>query len=127
MRRTGQSMSEESLRELQNRLQQFATDRDWDQFHNPKNLIMALTGELGELAEIFQWLTAEQATTIMEDSLKAEHVREELADVFGYVLRLASILDVDLQAALLSKITSNEVKYPIAKSRGSAAKYTELA
>ena len=120
-------MPEESLRELQNRLQQFATDRDWDQFHNPKNLVMALTGEVGELAEIFQWLTAEQATAIMEDSLKAEHVREELADVFGYVLRLASILDVDLQAALLSKITSNEVKYPVSKSRGNAAKYTELA
>ena len=110
----------------QARLQAFAGERDWGQFYNPKNLIMALMGEVGELAEMFQWLTAEQASDVMGDAVKAEHVKEELADEFGYVLRLADILDVDIEQALLSKIASNADKYPVEKSKGNASKHTEL-
>ena len=75
-------------------LRQFAHDRDWDQFHTPKNLAMALSGEVGELLAIFQWLTPEESTAIMGTG-KAQHVRDELADVLIYTLRLADVLDVD--------------------------------
>ena len=119
-------MPETEIAELQTMLQQFATDRDWDQFHSPKNLIMALMGEIGELAEIFQWLSPDQEQVLMDDGAKAEHVREELADVFGYVLRLADVLGIDAAAALKQKLDMNNEKYPIAKARGNAKKYTEL-
>jgi len=119
-------MTDQGVTKLQLQLQAFASERDWEQFHTPKNLIMALMGEVGELAEIFQWLTADQAAEVMGDAVKADHVREELADVFGYILRLADVLGVDLEKALLAKITSNDAKYPIEKSRGNAKKYTEL-
>ena len=112
--------------DLQHALREFARERDWDQFHNPKNLAMALCGEIGELADLFQWLTPAQSAAIMGDPRRAHQVREELADVFGYVLRMADVLDVDLDSALRDKIDSNAVKYPVDKSRGRATKYTEL-
>ena len=73
-------------------------------FHNPKNLVMALSGEVGELTEIFQWLTPAEAAAVMDEPKEAAHVREELADVFAYLLRLSDLLDVDLTSALESKI-----------------------
>jgi NTP pyrophosphatase (non-canonical NTP hydrolase) len=116
-----------TIESLQTDLRQFADDRDWRQFHEPKNLILALVGEVGELAELFQWLTPDQARMSMDDPVKATRVREEIADVFGYVLRLADVLGVDLESALREKMHVNDLKYPVDKSRGNAAKYTELS
>lgn len=110
--------------ELQTRLKNFAVARDWEQFHTPKNLVMALSGEVGELTEIFQWLTAEESSSIMDTPESAARVREELADVYAYLLQLANQLGVNLNDALNDKIAVNEAKYPADRVRGSAAKYT---
>lgn len=112
--------------EVQKLLARFAEDRDWGQFHNPKNLVMALSGEVGELAEIFQWLTADESAAITLRPEGRRRVDEELADVFLYLVRLADVLDVDLFDAAVRKIELNARKYPVEKSRGSAAKYTDL-
>jgi NTP pyrophosphatase (non-canonical NTP hydrolase) len=114
------------LKELQRQLRAFAEERDWDQFHNPKNLVMALAGESGELLEIFQWMTPEQAARVAEDARKFRAVQDEMADVFIYLARLADKLGVDLEAAVTHKIAHNAAKYPVAKSRGNCRKYTEL-
>lgn len=110
-------------KKLQRKLAQFATDRDWDQFHNPKNLAIALSVECSELLEEFQWLTEEEAAQVMSSTDQAERVREEIADVTAYLLLLAGKLDIDLQEALLSKIEKNALKYPADKFRGIAKKY----
>ncbi|MER5866124.1 nucleotide pyrophosphohydrolase [Kitasatospora sp. NPDC002040] len=115
-----------TIRGLQQELAEFAAERDWQQFHTPKNLAMALAGESGELMEIFQWLTPEQSAGIMADQAQAPRVREELADVFAYLLRLADVLDVDLEQALAEKIAVNGAKYPVYLARGRADKYTQL-
>ena len=106
------------LMELRDRLRAFAAERDWDQFHTPKNLASALAVEAGELLEHFQWLTEQQSCELASE-VKAK-VSEELADVLGYVIRLADKLDVDLIDATRRKIEGNAVKYPIDKARGSA-------
>jgi dCTP diphosphatase len=111
---------------LEAALQQFADARDWQQFHSPKNLAMALTGEVGELVELFQWLTEEQSRSVASDPKTAQAVRDELADVFLYTVRLASVLNVDLNAAVTDKLKANAAKYPVEKSHGSSLKYTEL-
>lgn len=100
---------------LEAALQEFSRQRDWDQFHTPRNLILALTGEVGELAEIFQWLTDAQAEQIMHTD-KAEHVRQEVSDVLLYLMRLVMVLGIDINAAVTSKIALNAVKYPPTKS-----------
>lgn len=110
---------------LRQRLRSFAHERDWEQFHTPKNLAMALAGEAGELLEIFQWLTSDESQKVMKDGRRAQQVRDELADVLNYLIRLADVVEVDLEQALLDKIESNEEKYPVDKAKGSAAKYTE--
>ena len=115
-----------SIEILQQRLRDFAVARDWVQFHDPKNLAMAMTGEVGELVELFQWLTPDQSRAIMQDAKNGPRVREELADVFGYLLRLADVLEVDLEQALTAKIEVNDRKYPVEKARGIATKYTDL-
>ena len=115
-----------TITELQDTLRAFAHERDWEKFHTPKNLAMALTGEVGELVELFQWLTPQESEAIMGDPRRAQQVRNELADVFGYVLRLADVLGVDLSDALRDKIDTNGAKYPVQKSRGNALKYNEL-
>jgi len=112
------------LAALQARLRTFAEDRNWVQFHSPKNLVMALAGEAGELLELFQWLTEEQSRQIAHSNPDMQRVREELADVLIYVLRLADTLGVDLESALHDKIALNERKYPIEVSRGNAIKYS---
>lgn len=106
------------------RLHEFVRARDWEQFQTPKNLIMALTGELGELAEHFQWLSCEQSDSLDEDTRTA--VREELADVQIYLLLLADRTGVDLLHAVEDKINKNQEKYPVNRARGNARKYTEL-
>jgi dCTP diphosphatase len=113
----------EALRALQQRLAAFAAARDWQQFHSPKNLAMALSVEASELVEEFQWLTEEQSKSL--DTERRERVRLELADVFIYLLRLADRLDVDLLRAADDKIAQNERKYPAERVRGDARKYTE--
>ena len=115
------------LADLQRRLRAFADERDWNRFHTPKNLAMALAGEVGELLEIFQWLTPEQSNNVMSDARTVEHVRHELADVLSYLLRLADVLEVDLAAALVEKMRVNEAKYPVEEARGRADKYDRLA
>jgi dCTP diphosphatase len=105
-------------------LRQFAADRDWDQFHSPKNLASALAVEAAELLEPFQWLTEEQSRTL---TLKqAADVRKEIADVFIYLVRLADKLDVDLVAAAWEKVAENASKYPVSKSMGTSRKYTDF-
>ena len=98
-------------RPLEARLAEFARERDWDRFHTPRNILLALTGEVGELAEIFQWLDDGQAEAIMQTA-KAEHVRQEIADVLLYLVRLAMVLEIDLDAAVREKIRLNALKYP---------------
>ncbi|KWW99816.1 nucleotide pyrophosphohydrolase [Carbonactinospora thermoautotrophica] len=115
-------MDAPDIAELQRRLREFADARDWHQFHTPKNLVMALSGEAGELTEIFQWLTPEQSATVMADPGMAARVRDEAADVFAYLLRLADVLGIDLAAALADKIRRNEERYPVERSRGRADK-----
>ena len=119
-------MNDPEMTRLTQKLRDFADERDWNQFHDPKNLSMALVVEAGELVEIFQWLTSEQATSIMGDPKKAGAVKEELADVYGYLLRLADILGVSLNEALESKIEVNTEKYPVEQARGNATRYDEL-
>jgi NTP pyrophosphatase (non-canonical NTP hydrolase) len=115
-----------TIADLQGQLRSFVAERDWEQFHSPKNLVMALTAEVGELTEIFQWLTPKQSLDVMSDPTAATHVADELADVMAYLLRLADVLQVDLVEALRSKITKNAVKYPTELAHGTAAKYTDL-
>lgn len=114
-----------TIEELQHRLRAFADERDWHQFHTPKNLAMALSVEAGELLELFQWLTPEQSAQVT-DSATGTEVRHELADVLAYVIRLADVLDIDLLEALDEKITLNASKYPVELARGNARKYDQL-
>lgn len=96
---------------LQETLAEFARQRDWDRFHTPRNILLALTGEVGELAEIFQWMTDAEAEAVMQGD-QAEHVRQEVADVLLYLVRLAMVLEIDLDAAVRNKIAMNARKYP---------------
>jgi len=112
------------LSQLRDALRQFAAERDWDQFHSPKNLASALAVEAAELLERFQWLTEDQSRKLGPDDLA--RVREEMADVLNYLVRLADKLDVDLLEAARAKILVNAAKYPVDKARGSAKKYREL-
>jgi NTP pyrophosphatase (non-canonical NTP hydrolase) len=108
---------------LARRLEQFANARDWAQFHTPKNLAMALAGEVGELVAEFQWLTPDQAASVMtEDAEAAARIRAELGDVTNYLVRLADVLGVDLFQAANAKIDANEKRYPADTFRGSARK-----
>ena len=107
-----------NIKEIQDKLARFAADRDWDQFHSPKNLVMALTSEVGELNELFQWLTEDQSKNVDKDEM-----RQEIADIFIYLLRLADKLDIDIEEAVREKIEINAKKYPIDLSKGNAIKY----
>jgi dCTP diphosphatase len=113
-----------TLDDLRDQLRQFASARDWDQFHSPKNLAMALAVEAAELVENFQWLTEEQSRNLPPEILRA--TREEIADVLLYLVRIADELGIDPLAAAEEKMIANEKKYPVDKARGSAKKYTEL-
>jgi len=112
-----------TLRELQDALKAFALARDWEQFHTPKNLSMALAGECAEVVEHFQWLTPEASESLSEEKRAA--VALELADVFIYTLRLAAVLDVDLLDATRRKMTINEERYPAERVRGDARRADE--
>ena len=113
--------SKDDLSVLRNHLRKFAEEREWDQFHSPKNLAIALSVEASELLEHFQWITEEQSK-----SIQLGEVRKEMGDVLLYLIRLADKLDVDLIEAAQSKLLENAEKYPVEKARGSSKKYTDL-
>ena len=113
-----------SLEETKQRLRDFSAARDWDQFHSPKNLAMALSVETAELVEHFQWLTEKQSAALPAGKLAA--VAQEIADVQIFLIRLADKLDIDLDKAVAAKLAVNEQKYPVEKARGNALKYTEF-
>ncbi|UTV87514.1 nucleotide pyrophosphohydrolase [Cobetia amphilecti] len=108
---------------LQFKLSEFSKDRDWEKFHSPKNLAMALSGEAGELLEIFQWMTEEQSKLATENNSCKQRISEELADVFIYALMLANKTGIDIEDAVERKISINNNKYPISSSKGNAVKY----
>jgi len=114
-----------NLSEIRESLAKFAEVRNWEQFHSPKNLSMGLAAEAAELLEIFQWLTEEQSKAIVKDEKEMALVREEIADVFIYLVRLADKLGVDIERAVLDKIELNEKKYPAHLSKGNATKYNK--
>jgi NTP pyrophosphatase (non-canonical NTP hydrolase) len=116
------TVADVTLEELAARLREFAAVRDWEQFHTPKNLAMALAGEVGELIAELQWLTPEETSQIMADPEAAARVRAELADVMLYLVRLADRLGVDLIRAAQAKLEQNERRYSVADYRGSARK-----
>lgn len=112
------------LDEISRRLERFALDRDWSQFHAPKNLAAALVVEAAELLEHFQWMPEDQSRHLAPAKLQA--VEAEVADVFLYLVQLANSLQIDLLAAAGRKIDQNARKYPVDRARGSSSKYTEL-
>jgi len=116
-------MAQDQMAVLKARLRQFAAVRDWEQFHSPKNLAMALVAEAGELAAHFQWLNEVQSAALQE--AKRQAVAQEMADVLIYLVRLADKLDVDLWQATAAKMNLNEQRYPADRVRGNAAKYDE--
>ncbi len=112
--------------ELKNRVLAFARVRDWEQFHAPKNLSMALATEAGELMEHFLWASPEQSRQIVADPVKRAKIAEELADVVIYALEFANITGLDVAAAIEAKMAANAQKYPVEKAKGRSDKYTEL-
>jgi len=113
----------DSIELLRDRLREFAKERDWDQFHTPKNLSMALIAEAAELVEHFQWVDG-RFSHLLDDKVRPS-VEEEIADIFIYLVRIADKLDIDLYSAAERKIVINATKYPADKVRGSARKYNE--
>ena len=110
------------LDKIKNDLRVFAKERNWEQFHNPKNLVMALSVESSELLEIFQWLTPEQSSQVMKDAELSSQVRDEVADIALYLSRLVDILDIDLAKVCEEKIQKNGKKYPISECYGNSSK-----
>ena len=114
----------DALTELRDAMRRFAAERDWDRFHTPKNLAMALSGEAGELIEHFQWLTAEESASL--PAPVREEVALEMADVLLYLVRLGDVLGIDLAEAARRKIAINAQRYPVVRVRGRAVKYDRL-
>ena len=112
----------DSLKDLRAKINAFVTERDWAQFHSPKNLAMAMIVEAAELVEHFQWDTIQESYDLSAD--KRQEVAHELADTFVYLLRLAEVTGIDLIQAANDKIALNAIKYPVDKAKGSNAKYT---
>lgn len=115
-----------TLATLKTKVLAFARERDWEQFHAPKNLSMALAAEAGELMEHFLWGTPEASRSQLRDRKLRGKVEEELADVVIYALEFANMTGIDLAAAIESKMAANAKKYPVEKARGRSVKYTEL-
>lgn len=116
-----------SIEELTGRLREFAAARDWERFHTPKNLAMALAGEAGELLAELQWLTPEESVVVMADPDAGARVRSEVADVTLYLLRLADALGIDLIEAAHAKLDESERRYDAATYRGTARKAPPLS
>lgn len=115
-----------TIAQLRTRLAEFVRERDWEQFHAPKNLSMALAAEAGELMEHFLWATPEESGARARDAAHRAKIAEELADVVIYALEFANATGIDVTSAVAAKIEANGRKYPVAKARGRSEKYTEL-
>jgi len=115
----------DSLDTLRRHIREFAEARAWERYHSPKNLVMALSVEAAELLEPFQWLTPEESGSLDPDKLEA--VRQEIADVLIYLIRLADVLEIDLLDAAADKLELNARKYPVEKAHGNALKSTEFS
>lgn len=109
---------------IQSRLKKFAEDRDWEQFHSPKNITMALSVEVAELVEIFQWSNSGGLDEINDPDIKVQ-IEKEIADIFNYLLKLTDMLNIDLEKAALNKIEENDAKYPVEKFKGISKKYSD--
>jgi dCTP diphosphatase len=120
------SDSATTVAQLKERVLAFARERDWEQFHAPKNLSMALAAEAAELMEHFLWATPQESRAVALDPAKRAKIAEELADVVIYALEFANATSLDLSAAIDAKVEANALKYPVEKARGRSAKYTEL-
>jgi NTP pyrophosphatase (non-canonical NTP hydrolase) len=118
--------SSTTLAEIKTRVLAFARERDWEQFHAPKNLSMALAAEAGELMEHFLWATSEASRTIAQDAAKRRKIEEELADVVIYALEFANMTGIDVAAVIETKMAANAAKYPVEKAKGRSEKYTDL-
>ena len=114
------------LKALQTTLREFAAEREWQPFHTPKNLAMALMVEAAELAEIFQWMTPEQSQAARGDLVLQEQVADEVADVLLYLVQLGNVLGIDPVAAAQAKLERNAQRYPVDKARGSRKKHDQL-
>ncbi|XP_073049367.1 uncharacterized protein [Primulina eburnea] len=115
-----------TLDDLKNKMANFAKERDWDQFHSPRNLLLALVGEVGELSEIFQWKGEVPRGLPDWQEKEKQHLGEELSDVLLYLVRLSDICGIDLGKAALRKLELNELKYPIQISKGSSQKHNQI-
>lgn len=118
--------AETRLEDLKQRVLAFARERDWGQFHSPKNLSMALAAEAAELMENFLWATTEDSRALATDPRKREAIEQELADIVIYALQFANQTGIDVAAAIAAKMEINARKYPVEKARGRSDKYTEL-
>ncbi len=113
------------VEKIKKMLAEFAEARDWEKFHSPKNLCMAIAGESGELLEIFQWMTEKESIQVKNQPELAEQVSHELADIILYIIRMADLLDIDLNASIQTKMAINNKKYPVERVKGSAKKYDQ--
>lgn len=112
------------IKAVQAALRQFSAERDWDVYHTPKNLAMALSVEASELVEIFQWLTDAEASSLLQSQTERVAVEDEVADILLYLLRFADIAAIDVGAAVARKMQKNAQKYPIALAKGNARKHS---
>lgn len=119
-------MNESTIKKLMEKVQAFCTERDWDQFHDPKDLAIGISTEANELLDIFRFKNEADMKEIMSAPEKREQVIDELSDVFFFVLRFAQMNGVDLEDGLIKKINKNANKYPVDKARGTNKKYTEF-
>ena len=119
-------MNQITIKELTDLIQKFCEERDWDQFHNPKDLAIGISTEANELLDIFRFQREEDIKNIFADDQRRMHVEEEIADVLFFVLRFAQMNQIDLESALKSKMMKNAKKYSIEKAKGKNLKYTQL-
>ena len=115
-----------TIAEIKARVLAFAQEREWEQFHAPKNLSMALAAEAGELMEHFLWATPDASREVVKDEAKRSQIEEELSDVVIYAIQFANVSGIDLAAAIERKMAANAAKYPVGKAKGRSDKYTEL-
>ena len=118
--------ADSTISQLKSEVQQFISDRDWEQFHDPKNVAMALASEVGELLDLFRWVRSEKSFQVLEDEEMRTAVRMELADITMFLVDLASICEIDLTESVSEKMKINASRYPVEKARGIAKKYTQL-
>ena len=118
--------NERKIHELKDKIKEFCDARDWDQFHNAKDLAIALSIEASELLEIFRWKNSQEVEELFKDEKKKEDIEDEMADILYFLVRMAQRYDIDLSEALDKKMEKNNNKYPVHKAKGSSKKYTEF-